>query len=75
VIAGEPHAPAVQAFLRRVRESERPQRVVVCASSSTDQALIPLAADKPAGPGGARAYVCFDFVCQAPVDAPETLVL
>jgi uncharacterized protein YyaL (SSP411 family) len=75
VIAGESNAPAVQAFLRRVRESERPQRVVVCASSSTDQALIPLAADKPAGPGGARAYVCFDFVCQAPVDAPEALVL
>jgi uncharacterized protein len=75
VIAGEPAAPGVRAFVRKVRESERPQRVVVCASSSTDQTLIPLAADKPAGAGGARAYVCFDFVCQAPVDAPEALVL
>jgi uncharacterized protein YyaL (SSP411 family) len=75
VIAGEPEAPRVREFLRRVRESDRWQRVVVCASSATDQVLIPLAADKPAGPGGARAYVCFDFVCQAPVDVPESLTL
>jgi uncharacterized protein YyaL (SSP411 family) len=75
VIAGEQGAPAVEAFLRRVRESDRPQRVVVRARRDTDPALIPLATDKPAGPSGARAYVCFDFVCQAPVDAPEELVL
>jgi uncharacterized protein YyaL (SSP411 family) len=75
VVAGEPDAPGVKAFLRRVRASARPQRVVVCASKGTDQALVPLAADKPAGPSGARAYVCFDFVCQAPVDQPEALVL
>jgi uncharacterized protein YyaL (SSP411 family) len=75
VIAGEPDAPRVGAFLRRVRDSERPQRVVVRASGSTDQTLIPLAADKPAGPSGARAYVCFDFVCQAPVDEPSELAL
>jgi uncharacterized protein len=75
VIAGEQGAPAVEAFLRRVRQSGRPQRVVVRARRDTDPALIPLATDKPAGPSGARAYVCFDFVCQAPVDAPEELVL
>jgi uncharacterized protein YyaL (SSP411 family) len=75
VVAGEPDAPGVLAFLRRIRDSARPQRVVVRASRATDQALIPLAADKPAGAGGARAYVCFDFVCQAPVDQPEALVL
>ncbi len=74
VVSGETEALAA-AMLRRVRQSERPQRVVVRARSGTDLSLIPLAADKPAGPGGARAYVCLDFVCRAPVDDPEQLTL
>ncbi|HKU38364.1 MAG TPA: hypothetical protein VJR89_09460, partial [Polyangiales bacterium] len=75
VIAGEPDNPLAAELLRRVRSSARLQRVVVRASRDTDIQLVPLAADKPAGPSGARAYVCLDFVCTAPVDRPEQLVL
>jgi uncharacterized protein YyaL (SSP411 family) len=75
VIAGAPEDPIAAEFLRRVRSSPRLQRVVVRATSDTDIGLIPLAADKPAGPRGARAYVCLDFVCKAPVDEPEQLVV
>ncbi|HKP55726.1 MAG TPA: thioredoxin domain-containing protein [Polyangiales bacterium] len=75
VIAGAPDNPRAAELLRRVRSSARLQRVVVRATSDTDIALIPLAADKPAGPNGARAYVCVDFQCKAPVDEPEQLVV
>ena len=75
VIAGASENPVAGELLRRVRGSARLQRVVVRATSDTDTALIPLAADKPAGPNGARAYVCLDFVCEAPVDEPERLVI
>jgi uncharacterized protein len=75
VIAGAPENPVAAELLRRVRSSARLQRVVVRATSDTDIALIPLAADKPAGPSGARAYVCLDFVCKAPVDEPDQLAL
>jgi uncharacterized protein len=75
VIAGAPENAVAAELLRRVRSSARLQRVVVRATSDTDIALIPLAADKPPGPNGARAYVCLDFVCKAPVDEPDQLVV
>jgi uncharacterized protein len=74
VISGEAGHPGAEALLQAARTSYCPQRVVVRADSRTDLALIPLAADKPAGPSGARAYVCRDFVCRTPVDTPQELV-
>jgi uncharacterized protein YyaL (SSP411 family) len=73
VIAGEGGAPATQALLRAVRSTFRPQRVVALATSESDTTLLPLLADKTPGPSGARAYVCEQFLCSAPVDSAEQL--
>jgi uncharacterized protein YyaL (SSP411 family) len=73
VIAGQPDAPETRAMLRVVRGMFRPQRVVALAHSGAATALLPLLEGKTAGPTGARAYVCEDQRCLAPVDSPETL--
>jgi uncharacterized protein YyaL (SSP411 family) len=73
VISGEAGHPGADALLATVRSSYSPQRVVVRADAHTDLTLVPLAADKPQGPTGARAYVCRDFACGMPVDTPDAL--
>jgi uncharacterized protein YyaL (SSP411 family) len=74
VIAGELAAPGVQSLLAAVRGTFRPQRVVLLAAPAADSTLAPLLADKLPGPTGARAYVCEDFRCLAPVDSPAELL-
>jgi uncharacterized protein len=73
VIAGERAAPETQAMLRVVRGMFRPQRVVALAHAGADAALVPVLAGKTAGQHGARAYVCEDQRCLAPVETPEAL--
>jgi uncharacterized protein YyaL (SSP411 family) len=46
---------------------------VALAHAAADSTLLPLLADKPAGATGARAYVCEDFRCLAPVDTVSEL--
>jgi uncharacterized protein YyaL (SSP411 family) len=73
VIAGKEDHPAVTAMLQCVRQSDRPQRVVALAKGDSSPLLLPLTADKHGGTAGARAYVCKDFVCEAPVDSTDQL--
>jgi uncharacterized protein YyaL (SSP411 family) len=73
VIAGPPDDPATQAMLRVVRGMFRPERVVALAHSGAATALLPLLQGKTASGKGARAYVCEDQRCLAPVDTPEAL--
>ena len=74
VIAGEPSDASVQALLAAVRSTFRPQRVVALASRTADATLVALVEGKTPTPQGGRAYVCEDFRCLAPVDAPQELV-
>jgi uncharacterized protein YyaL (SSP411 family) len=73
VLAGTPGEASFEALARSVRGSWRPQRVVALARNDGDRALLPVTADKPAGPHRARAYVCEAFRCLAPADTPELL--
>jgi uncharacterized protein YyaL (SSP411 family) len=74
VIAGERDQPTTQAMLAVVRSLFRPQRVVALAHEGADSAFLPLLEGKSPGSHGARAYVCEDRHCLAPVDTPEALL-
>ena len=54
-----------------VWETFRPDLVLAQGVGPDD--AVPLLADRTAEPGGARAYVCEDFVCALPVDSPDAL--
>jgi uncharacterized protein YyaL (SSP411 family) len=73
VIAGELGERSAEALLACVRTTFRPQRVVALAAHGADATLVPLIAGKTPGAHGARAYVCEDFRCLAPVDTPDDL--
>jgi uncharacterized protein YyaL (SSP411 family) len=73
VIAGELGERSTEALLACVRTTFRPQRVVALAAKGADATLVPLIAGKTQGGHGARAYVCEDFRCLAPVDSPDDL--
>jgi uncharacterized protein len=75
VIAGDPSGNAVQELLATVRRTFLPQRVVAVARAGTDSSLFPLLEGKEPGPTGARAYVCRNYACRAPVETPEALGL
>jgi uncharacterized protein YyaL (SSP411 family) len=63
-------APLLDAVFRRYQ----PNRVVVGAATGTpDGAGIPLLAGRAAVEGRPTAYVCRDYVCQAPVTDPLAL--
>ncbi len=74
VVAGEPGAAATQAMLAAIRGEFLPQRVVALADRRADLGLMPLLDGKTAEAGKARAYVCRNYACKAPVDTPEALV-
>jgi uncharacterized protein YyaL (SSP411 family) len=74
VIAGRRGDPATEALLAAVRGAFLPQRVVALAEPGADEALIPLLAGRIAAPGEpARAYVCRNYACLAPVSTPDEL--
>jgi uncharacterized protein YyaL (SSP411 family) len=50
-----------------------PQRVVARASTGADIALMPLLAGRASAAGAAKAYVCREFTCEAPVADPAEL--
>jgi len=66
---GDAAATAVLAALTRSRY--RPN--VVLAGGEEGASEPPLLADRPAVDGGAAAYVCERFACQAPVTEPKAL--
>jgi uncharacterized protein YyaL (SSP411 family) len=55
-----------------VREGYRPFRVVA-AGNEGDEEPLPLLKNRPRVDGRATAYVCRQFVCQAPVTDPDEL--
>jgi len=73
VIAGDPGHAGVRGMLQLVRRTFLPQRVVASARTDADAGLLPLIDGKDPGPGGARAYVCRNYACRAPVESLEDL--
>jgi uncharacterized protein YyaL (SSP411 family) len=73
VLSGDPAAAPLRAMLRTLRTTFAPQRVVALAGPGADAELVPLLSGKDAGPNGARAYVCRNWSCRAPVDDPAAL--
>jgi uncharacterized protein YyaL (SSP411 family) len=66
VVAGETGAPKTRAFLRAVRRSYTPQRVVCLADSSADVKFMPLLEGKRSS-GSERVFVCRNYACHAPL--------
>ncbi len=80
VVVGDFGDAATQELLRTVHATFLPARVFVAAESGWSGSLaeeIPLLEGKGLGgesaAEGPKAFVCRDFVCQAPVDTPEEL--
>ncbi|MCC7011288.1 MAG: thioredoxin domain-containing protein [Planctomycetes bacterium] len=74
VIAGELADSTTRDFLRSVRSTFLPQRVVALADARADLELMPLLDGKSAPAGHARAFVCRNYACQEPArDARELL--
>jgi uncharacterized protein YyaL (SSP411 family) len=65
VVAADPADPAAAELLATARRSTSPG--LVLAHGRPDEAGVPLLAQRPLVGGGAAAYVCHGFVCDAPV--------
>jgi uncharacterized protein YyaL (SSP411 family) len=80
VVAGDIAAPSTRALLRAIRKTFLPQRIVAMsaretgARSSQAQELVPILAGKDPGPRGARAWVCRNYACGAPIDDEKALL-
>jgi uncharacterized protein YyaL (SSP411 family) len=72
-IVGDPCAPDTQALLSVVRDRYRPFLVVALGAPGPQGAQVPLMEDRGLVDGQATAYVCRDFVCQAPMAEPAKL--
>jgi uncharacterized protein YyaL (SSP411 family) len=74
-LIGDPMVTDMRAMLEVVFDTYRPHQVVALAAPDEGTAanLIPLLADRPQHDGHPTAYVCQQFVCQAPITDPESL--
>jgi uncharacterized protein YyaL (SSP411 family) len=72
-IVGNPDSADRQALLNVVRDGYRPFQVVALGAPDPDEARVPLLQDRGLVEEQAAAYVCRDFVCQAPVTDSEAL--
>jgi uncharacterized protein YyaL (SSP411 family) len=72
-IVGDPGSADTEAMLSVVREGYRPFQVVALGAPRAQPSAVPLLQDRSLVNGYATAYVCRDFVCQAPVMEPEGL--
>jgi uncharacterized protein YyaL (SSP411 family) len=74
-IIGDPEQPGTRALLEVVNHRYLPNSVLACASleGSASIQTIPLLADRPLKDGKATAYVCQNFACLTPINAPEEL--
>jgi uncharacterized protein YyaL (SSP411 family) len=77
VLAGDPAAEDFRALAAVLHEELGPRRILLAADGGSGQAWLArraswLAELKPAD-GGATAYVCEEFTCQAPAISPEEL--
>jgi uncharacterized protein YyaL (SSP411 family) len=72
-IVGDLEAADTQALLNVVRTGYRPFQVVALGPPAPEESALPLLRDRGLLEGQAAAYVCRDFVCQAPVTDSEAL--
>jgi uncharacterized protein YyaL (SSP411 family) len=79
VVAGDPDSTRTRELLRAIRGTFLPQRIVAMspaesrAGSTPADALVPILAGKIPGPHGARAWVCRNYTCGAPIDDEKAL--
>jgi uncharacterized protein YyaL (SSP411 family) len=74
VLSGQPGKPDFEALREAVFENHRPNRVVAHADDAeTLRDVLPLVESRASRDGTARAYVCRNFSCRAPVTAPAEL--
>ncbi len=73
VLAGERGSAQLEAMLRALHADFDPRRVVAMVTPNADLELLPLLEGKQAPAGGARAWICQGWACQAPVDSPQDL--
>ncbi len=73
VIAGEAGEEPVRAMLKTVRAKFLPQKVVALAGADSDVRLMPLLEGRKASRGEARAFICRNYTCGAPVTTAEAL--
>lgn len=73
VISGHPGDPAYERLAATARATWTPHRVLAFANGAPgEEAILPLLEGRsPAG--GARAFVCREMTCAAPVTTPEEL--
>lgn len=74
-IVGEVNAVDTQALLNTVNTRYLPNSVLACGRPDDEEAVraVPLLEDRMMRGGEATAYVCQNFVCQAPVTTVEGL--
>jgi Highly conserved protein containing a thioredoxin domain len=78
-LVGDTQRADMQALLQVVNERYLPDSVLACsdpiatAAAASSAQVVALLADRPAQQGKATAYVCQNFVCQAPVTDPMAL--
>jgi uncharacterized protein YyaL (SSP411 family) len=70
VVAGELGDPETEGFLRALRGTFAPARVVALADSRADTDMMPILEGRAGEP---RAFVCRNYACQEPTTSPEAL--
>jgi uncharacterized protein YyaL (SSP411 family) len=73
-ILGDPLNPLAQNLVSALWSAFRPHAVVALSPFPPDPASPPLLFDRPLLEGRPTAYVCRNFVCFRPVNAPEDLL-
>jgi uncharacterized protein YyaL (SSP411 family) len=71
-IIGEMRAGDMMEMLRAVWNPYVPNKVVAAAEAEDEEAarIVPLLADRPQVDGKATAYVCRNYICEAPTTEP-----
>ncbi|MGE0027807.1 MAG: thioredoxin domain-containing protein [Thermoleophilia bacterium] len=74
-VVGPPDDPSTAALIRAAREAAGPYDVIAAGDPDDAEAVAaaPLLEGRPLVDGGAAAYVCRRFACQAPVTDPDAL--
>ena len=72
-LIGEMWSGEMLEMLRAVWRPYAPNKVVAASSAGDEEAaqLVPLLAERPEVGGKATAYVCRNYICQAPTNSPQ----
>ncbi len=72
-LVGDPQAADTQALLAVTRDGYRPFQVVALGAPDAQPPAVPLLQDRGLVDGHTVAYVCRNFICQAPAAEPKKL--